>query len=123
VWLAVGIMFAVETVLVMISIDDGVAHIAHIGGIVTGIIIAPLIVKKREKKEVNLDYDVLRKMTIKEGDLAMVDKIESEDEEEVREAWLDYFFKNVARCPKCKRHVERADVIECECGQVTKITK
>jgi membrane associated rhomboid family serine protease len=123
VWLAVGIMFAIETVLVMISIDDGVAHIAHIGGIVSGIIIAPLIVKKKEKKEVILDFDVLRTMTIKEGDLAMVEKIENEDEDEVREAWLDYFFKNVARCPKCKRHVERASVIECECGQVTKITK
>ena len=123
VWLAVGIMFAIETVLVMISIDDNVAHIAHIGGIVCGIIIAPLIVRKEEKKEVNLDFDVLRAMTSKEGDVATVEKIENEDEEEVREAWLDYFFKNVARCPKCKRYVQRADIIECECGQVTKITK
>jgi membrane associated rhomboid family serine protease len=123
VWLAVGLMFAVESLLVFYEGIDNVAHIAHIGGIVCGIVIAPLIVRKKEKKETNLEFDVLRTMTIKDGDRAMVEKIENETEEDVREAWLDYFFKNVARCPKCKRHVERADVIECECGQVIKITK
>ncbi len=124
VWLAVGVMFVVESFLVAISVQDNVAHIAHVGGIVCGVLIAPIIVKKREEASTSkLDFGVLRQMALTEDDLLIVDKIENEAEKDVQEAWLDFFFQNVARCPKCKRHVQRADEIVCECGQVTRIMK
>ncbi len=122
VWIAVGVMFVFESVLVTMSIQDGVAHIAHIGGIVCGIVIAPLIVKQREIKS-KIDFEVLRQMALTKEDELIVDKIEKEAEKDVQEAWLDFFFAEVARCPKCKRHVNRAEVIRCECGQVTRIMK
>ncbi|MDO9536797.1 MAG: rhomboid family intramembrane serine protease, partial [Thermoplasmata archaeon] len=77
VWAAVGIMFAMETVLVMMVTDDGVAHIAHIGGIVCGIFLAPMIVKKIGKtKTDNLNYELLRQMARKPEDTKLVDNIE-----------------------------------------------
>ncbi len=45
VWLAVGIMFVVETFLVSMAVQDGVAHVAHVGGLFCGIFIAPMLVK------------------------------------------------------------------------------
>lgn len=123
VWIAVGAMALVESLLVFYSNMDNVAHVAHIGGLICGIIIAPMIVKDRKKAKTKLDFAVLRTLAPTEEDLAIMDKIEKETEEDVREAWLDFYFTNVARCPKCKRHVTRADTIECECGQTIKITK
>jgi hypothetical protein len=79
-------------------------------------------VKEKEVKT-KLDFETLREMVAKSEDQTLIDKIENETEKDVQEAWLDFFFTNVARCPKCKRHVERAEVINCECGQVTRIMK
>ena len=122
VWVAVGAMFVIETILVYMNFDDGVAHIAHVGGVVCGVIIAPMLVKERHRPT-NIDFDTLRKMTAAKEDLLIVDKIEKETEKDVQEAWLDFFFQEVARCPKCKRRVQRADEITCECGHKVKIMK
>jgi membrane associated rhomboid family serine protease len=119
VWLAVGVMFVIESVLVMLSVDDGTAHIAHVGGLICGLAIAPLTVKERGVKErVGLNYDALRRLARTSDDRALVDKIERETEESVREAWLDFFFERIAQCPRCRRHLKRGEVIECECGEV-----
>jgi membrane associated rhomboid family serine protease len=122
VWLAVGLMFAVESVLVFYSNMSNVAHIAHIGGIVCGIVIAPLIVRERAIKS-KIDFEVLRSMALTKEDALIVDKIERETEKDVQEAWLDFFFTEVSRCPKCRRHVDRADTIKCECGEVIELMK
>ena len=136
VWLAVGIMFVTETVLVIIAKLDGIAHIAHIGGIVCGIFLAPAIVKKTIKsKEIDLDYPLLKQMALKPEDLLMVEKIENETEIDVRKAWLEFYLKEAARCPKCRRKLgesyEKSDKspatqgkrLECACGQSYNIWK
>jgi membrane associated rhomboid family serine protease len=106
VWAAVGIMFVWETVLVFLQVDDGTAHVAHIGGIVCGIFLAPAIVKKTIKaREINLDFPLLKQMALKPEDLLMVEKIENETELDVKKAWLEFYLKEAARCPKCRRHL------------------
>jgi membrane associated rhomboid family serine protease len=122
VWLSVGLMFVIESILVSMSIQDGVAHIAHVGGIVCGIVIAPLIVRERVIKS-KIDFEVLKQMALTKEDALIVDKIERETEKDVQEAWLDFFFTEAARCPKCRRRVDRADTIKCECGRVIDVMK
>jgi len=130
VWAAVGIMFVMETILVAMAVDDNVAHIAHIGGIVCGIFLAPAIVKKSvEKRRKGLDFELLRKMVVKPEDGILLDKIEAETEPDVRKAWLEFFLKEAARCPKCRRRLgegyeksgespmTQGKKIECQCGQ------
>ncbi|MCK5024120.1 MAG: rhomboid family intramembrane serine protease [Thermoplasmata archaeon] len=119
VWLAVGTMFILSTFLVMMSIDDGVAHLAHFGGIVCGIFLAPMIVKDNEKKEnAGIDIQLLREMAMTPDDILMVDKIEKETEPDIRDAWLEFFFQDAARCPNCRRKLkEFKPKITCECGK------
>ena len=125
VWLAVGSMFVLSTFLVMMAIDDGVAHLAHFGGIVSGIFLAPIIVKNKETQEsAGLDYEMLRQMARSDTDKQMVDKIERETEADVRDAWLEFFFQDAARCPNCKRLLkEYKPKITCECGKSWKVRK
>ena len=110
--------------LTAISIQDGVAHIAHLGGALCGLAIAPLIAKRSSKKsEEKFDFEQMRLLARTKEDLEMVDKIEKETEPDVRNAWRQFFFKEVARCPKCRRRVNYADEIKCECGQRVKLKK
>jgi len=118
VWLAVGIMFVVETFLVSVAVQDGVAHIAHVGGMFCGIFIAPMLVKNaKSKDESDLDFELLRQMARSDSDHLIIDKIEKENEDDVREAWLEFFFQDAARCPKCQRRLKVfKPKITCECG-------
>ena len=125
VWLAVGTMFVLETFLVSMAVNDGVAHIAHVGGIFCGILLAPLLVKSvKEPEGSSLDFELLRQMARTESDNLMVDKIEKEKEPDVRQAWLEFFFQDAARCPHCKRKLkEYHPKITCECGKTWKVRK
>ncbi|MBA3045465.1 MAG: rhomboid family intramembrane serine protease [Candidatus Thermoplasmatota archaeon] len=135
VWAAVGIMFVMETILVAMAVDDGTAHIAHVGGIVCGIFLAPILVRKATlKKKAYLDFDLLRKMALRPEDLQVLEKIENETEPDVRKAWLEFFMKEAARCPKCRRRLGESyakdgknpaneKIIECACGQSYDIWK
>jgi hypothetical protein len=42
---------------------------------------------------------------VKKEDHQVVDKIENETEPDVKKAWLDFFLKEAARCPKCRRRL------------------
>ncbi len=135
VWAAVGILFVWETVLVFLQVDDGTAHTAHIGGFVCGLFLAPMLVKHvARQKSKQLDFELLKKMVLKPEDRMLLDKIEKETEPDVRKAWLEFFMKEAARCPKCKRHLGESYAkdgknpteggpIKCACGQSYDIWK
>ena len=125
IWITVGAMFAMETILVFMVFDDGIAHLAHVTGAITGIFLAPLIVKKTvdTKEESKIDLDALRSLAMNDTQREIVEKIANETEKDVRDAWLQYFFEHEARCPKCKRHVKMASVIKCECGETVMLMK
>jgi membrane associated rhomboid family serine protease len=136
VWAAVGIMFVWETILVFLQVDDGTAHLAHIGGFACGIFLAPAIAKRvKKEKEIALDFELLRQMARKPEDVLMLEKIENETEQDVKFAWLEFFLKEAARCPKCKRQLGEGyaksgrgkavpgEKLNCACGQSYDIWK
>lgn len=96
-----------------------VAHLAHLGGIMTGFMIAPYVMKvpSREKKKImKVDFKALEALANTEDDKALLEKIKLEDEPEVRDAWLEYFLKK-ARCPQCGGvMVIKGRTIKCTCG-------
>jgi membrane associated rhomboid family serine protease len=81
--------------------NDSIAHLAHIGGALSGFLIAPLIVKVEVKKapsKVRLEgLDVLATTPeLRE----ILERVRTEDNVEVRDAWLERFYSKVS-CPEC----------------------
>ncbi len=124
VWIAVGLLFVIETIMVVISSQDGVAHIAHVGGLIAGIFLAPMIFERtRTESEKDIDLSSLKEIATTQKELEILDKIETEDVEDIRKVWVDEFFK-VATCPDCSRPLEKVSgKIKCECGREFKVLK
>jgi membrane associated rhomboid family serine protease len=121
------ILFAIlETVVVIFSVQDSTAHFAHLGGLVSGVFLAAVLIgKKAEKmKQSNnsrpTDYMQIQKSdAINFNHLAELVKtpemkkiyqhIEKENVLQVRNMWLDHFLEKVT-CPICNKplnHFER----------------
>ena len=117
VWLSVGAWFAVQVVTVLtlpsgIS-SGGVAYAAHIGGFVSGMAVAFLLPSERRSVEEPIDLSELATTDeLKE----LQRRIESENEPEVRRAWLERFAER-AVCPSCgSRPKLEGNRIKCACG-------
>jgi len=115
---AVIFFMAVETVIVWLDVPDGTAHFAHLGGLVSGFILAALILRKQKthtKLGKTIYYDSFSEQRPKEIDMAnlkkfattqelkeMLNKIETETVPQVKDIWLEHFFEK-AICPKCNK--------------------
>ena len=104
-----AVMFAaVETVYFMFFVEDNVAHIAHLGGLVSGIILAAILIRNETKSASHhnlqsrnkTDFVNLRRLAITEEQKRMLKTIEKETVPEVRRVWFDHFLETV-RCPNC----------------------
>jgi membrane associated rhomboid family serine protease len=129
------IIFAImETVIVMFDVQDSTAHFAHLGGLIGGVILAALLIKRKKARDgVSFQttyYDPyapperdktgisnLRKLATTKELNEMLDRIEKETVPQVREIWLDHFLEKTM-CPQCKRTLSHFDKkIWCEnCG-------
>jgi len=121
------IIFAVvETVIVFLSVQDNTAHLAHFGGLVSGVIFAALLVGKQGEKlkdnegtsayryapvptsdEVNFQH--LGELATTSQLKSMLERIQKETVLQVRNIWLDHFLERVT-CPVCGkplRHLDR----------------
>ena len=102
IWVAIGFL-VISTAFVYMLPPGSVAHEAHIGGLITGFLIAPLVVKLPSKRKVTikaLDLAALEKLAKTLELSEMLAKTKGESVPEVRNAWLEMFVKR-ARCPEC----------------------
>jgi len=112
------IIFAVvETVIVYFSGQDNVAHLAHFGGLVSGVIFAALLVGKQGEKLKDkqgagaygytplptsdaINFSHLNELARAPQLKSMLERIERENVLQVRNIWLEYFLDKVT-CPVC----------------------
>ncbi len=134
---AVLIFAAIETVIVLVGTQSNTAHLAHLGGLVGGVIIAALILKREGQqtiqdstgniKIVQQNYNELNPPRYQLSNLeplattpelrSMLDRIKQETVPQVKDIWIDHLIEK-ASCPRCRHslnHVNRK--IWCEqCG-------
>jgi membrane associated rhomboid family serine protease len=130
---AVIFFAAVETFIVWLDVPDSTAHFAHLGGLISGFILAALLLRKKKthtklgetiyydsyapQKPIKKDLSELRKLATTPELKEMLNKIENENVPQVRDVWLEHFF-NKAVCPKCNKTLHHFDgKVWCEhCG-------
>jgi len=130
---AVLIFAAIETIIVVIGIQDNTAHFAHLGGLIGGVILASILIKRTDQKtrldeqkyydpiskQKYMDFDIskLRELASNDDENNILDKIENETLPQVRQLWLDHFLEKI-KCPKCNKPLNRSkNIIACEkCG-------
>lgn len=117
-WL-VGLGFlALQIVYAMGSY--GIAYEAHLGGMLAGMVIAPILVKapmhKRVKRMMSLSS--LRKLAKTPELKAILRRIEDEDLPDVRSAWIEQFVSK-AKCPHCGSPLKvTKESVMCEKGHL-----
>jgi len=110
------IFAALETVVVMFDVQDTTAHFAHLGGLVSGAILAALLIKSRgekgqsgetiyydahtKQKSKKINFSNLEKLAETREQKEMLKRIESETVPQVKDIWLEHFLEK-AKCPKC----------------------
>jgi len=134
---AVLFFAAIETFVVWLDVQDSTAHVAHIGGLLAGFILAAILIrgnkthtKKGEtifydsyqpKRMDNIDFSKLRPLATTAELKDMLRRIENETVPQVRDIWLEHFVER-AVCPKCGDKIFRMENrIWCEkCGFKTR---
>lgn len=118
VWISIGAWFAIQVVTVLTSpagvSSGGVAYAAHITGFVAGMGVAQLLPgAKKGKAQIITD---LSELATTEELKELQQRIEGENEPQVRQAWLEHFVSK-AVCPVCGA-VPRLEGnrIKCACG-------
>jgi hypothetical protein len=124
---------ALETVVVILDVQDSTAHFAHLGGLVSGVILAAIIVGKQGEKVKNIPGTISYNVTqIPASDTInfshlhelartpelkkILERSEHETVRQVRDLWLDHFLEKVT-CPVCGKplnHFNRKTWCEAE---------
>lgn len=120
-WAFIFLLIAfVATFVPGICLFGRVAHLAHVGGLFGGLAIAPLVMrietKEKRKKMAKVNYNALDILAKTDEEKEILKKIKSEDEPEVRDAWLEHFLEK-AKCPQCGNLMEqKGRTLRCTCG-------
>lgn len=122
-----AILFAaLETVVVMLSVQDSTAHFAHLGGLAGGVLLAAVLIGKKEtmtkkssasrspeymqiKKTDALNFSHLNELVKTQEQKKILQRVEKEDVLQVRDMWLEHFLEKIT-CPVCNKplnHLER----------------
>lgn len=114
---AVIFFAALETVIVWLNdVADNTAHFAHLGGLISGFILAALLLRKQKthtklgktiyydsyspQRPRDIDMGNLKKFATTQELKDMLNKIENETVPQVKDVWIEHFFDK-AICPKC----------------------
>ncbi len=124
-----------ETFVVWLDIPDATAHFAHLGGLVSGVILAAILFRRHNsittsRREVetiyptigtqrprNWDFSNLSELAVTLELKELLDRIKQEDLPQVQEVWIEHFLDK-AICPRCGAPLQHFDrKIWCEnCG-------
>lgn len=121
VWVIAAIYFGIETLITASNPNDHIGHFAHIGGFIGGMFFIPLVKKLKvpgegKAKLETLDIKQLEELATNYKLKEMLDRIKSEDEPDIRDAWLEEFIKKV-KCPECGKKLQvRPHQAKCSCG-------
>lgn len=130
-----ALIFAgLETVIVMLDVQDTTAHLAHLGGFISGVVLAALLIKNKEfegkqpaqtvyydsyspQKQRKINFSNLEKLATNPEMREELKRIENENVPQVKDIWLEHFLENT-KCPKCGKPLNHFDKkIWCdECG-------
>jgi len=120
-----AILFAViETVIVLMNdATDFTAHYAHLGGLVSGFIIAAILIRKKthskegktiyfeqyqESELQELDFTSLEKLAYTPKLREILDRIRAETVPQVQNIWLGHFIEKT-NCPQCRSSLIHKD--------------
>ena len=102
--LATIVFVAMETFYVGMGTEDRIGHTTHMSSFVIGVFVAPYYLPKNIEVDIKLklDIDKYRKISsITQKGIYELDMIESADEPELLDAWIETFWE-VQECPACK---------------------
>ena len=120
IWQIVGLFVALQFFFVT---GSGIAWQAHLGGLVAGIILAPIAVRMFQSRRAGpikrvVSVPALRKLATTPKLRSMLERIESESVPEVRSAWISEFLSR-AKCPVCGAPITAAgDGLRCSRGHL-----
>ena len=133
-----GLFFlAVQTFFVFGGGEENVAYMAHIGGFLSGVVLAAILIRRKsdwdqpikqrsydyysQKKEKKIDMGELRKIATTPELKEILVKIENETIPQARDMWLEHFLEK-AKCPVCGNELSHSGRnINCKnCGFNTK---
>ncbi|MCK5561810.1 MAG: rhomboid family intramembrane serine protease [Thermoplasmata archaeon] len=121
VWLIAGLYFGVETALAASGPRDNIGHFAHLGGLIGGLAIAPILGKLKLAQEQELEEGIVDLSQLKPlaTDNKLKDiyiKIKNEDKPEIRNVWIEEFLTQ-AKCPNCgAKLIAKRGRVRCKCG-------
>ena len=120
------ILFAIlETIVVIFSVQDNTAHFAHLGGLVSGVILAAILIGKKSektkyanptgspdymqiKKSDTINFSHLKEL-VKTPELKKIlQRVETENVLQVRDMWLEHFLEKIT-CPICNNPLNHFD--------------
>jgi membrane associated rhomboid family serine protease len=117
---AVLIFAALETIIVLLDVQDTTAHFAHLGGLVSGVIFAAFLIRNKRTNQTSsytqpIHYETSTSQNQQKFDITNLKKyattsdlkkelkmIENENVPQVRDVWIEHFLEK-AKCPKCKK--------------------
>ena len=113
-----------SALFIFLGSDDNVSHIAHFAGLVGAFPIAFLVRERegkgdKDKEESRSTKEELMVLANTKKKKEILEKALSADEDDVRHAWLEDFFRRV-NCPKCKgtgMNYQGKDAICPKCGK------
>ncbi|MEM1514272.1 MAG: rhomboid family intramembrane serine protease [Candidatus Thermoplasmatota archaeon] len=103
---------SIETIYTFARITDGIAHSAHIGGFVVGVLSAPFL-RRKFVFERSFDLNKLEELLQNERQRKIFERAKEAREKEVRDAWIKYLIKEI-KCPECGGEIELDGEIKCK---------
>ncbi|MDD3493003.1 MAG: rhomboid family intramembrane serine protease [Candidatus Thermoplasmatota archaeon] len=116
--LVAALLFAgLETLYTVGQVSDGVAHLAHIGGLVSGVALAAALRKIAPRTiSASAPSEGLASLARTDAQRQFLERVREADIPEVREAWMTRFLEEV-ECPRCGGPLISSRGIRCQrCG-------